>query len=152
MLHVWNCFCISDSISNLTYKPKRIFFPAGDERICPKPPAILNGIIRGSTYTIGSFIKYECNDGYSLSGNAYLKCLSNQAWNGPAPRCIGKWGSDSVLLCLLCGSVLWNGSGRFLGTPTALPSPFGVLNGILKSSYSALLMEIETINLKINLK
>lgn len=56
---------------------------------CPKP-AIVNGVVQGSSYLPGNYIRYACNSGYRISGDAFRKCLSSGAWTGIAPKCIGK--------------------------------------------------------------
>ena len=54
---------------------------------CPKPPALKNGVIKASRYSVGSVIKYICNDGYILRGSSIRRCLSSRKWSNRAPTC-----------------------------------------------------------------
>ena len=54
---------------------------------CESPAEPVNGGIIGENYTYGSVLKFECNDGYILSGSKTLKCTENGTWNATAAVC-----------------------------------------------------------------
>ncbi|KFU84392.1 Complement receptor type 2, partial [Chaetura pelagica] len=57
---------------------------------CPPPPGIANGKHSGQpsdTHLPGSAVQYSCRDGYSLVGNASIRCTPEGTWSRPRPRC-----------------------------------------------------------------
>ncbi|NXJ67166.1 CR2 protein, partial [Rostratula benghalensis] len=59
-------------------------------RPCPTPPEIANGNHNGqgkAVFTMGTFVKYTCDPGYYLVGNALVFCRALGNWSRPVPRC-----------------------------------------------------------------
>ncbi|XP_033375748.1 complement receptor type 2 [Parus major] len=57
---------------------------------CPAPPSIANGQHSGSPgarHSPGSEVLYTCAEGYSLLGNASIRCTARGTWSRPQPRC-----------------------------------------------------------------
>lgn len=54
---------------------------------CGRPPIIKNGHVTGSNYGYNGKVKYECNIGYTLTGNPTVICGSDGLWDSPPPRC-----------------------------------------------------------------
>ncbi|GIX93362.1 hypothetical protein CDAR_475571 [Caerostris darwini] len=42
----------------------------------------------GSEFPLGSSISYECNDGYTMTGDPFSICQSNGQWSSQKPSCI----------------------------------------------------------------
>ncbi|KAM3841743.1 complement receptor type 1-like [Vipera latastei] len=62
-------------------------------RQCPPPPDIQNGIRSNQetgVFPSGMLVKYTCNPGYDLIGEATLHCTNASRWSSPAPNCEGK--------------------------------------------------------------
>ena len=56
--------------------------------VCGQPPQISNGdvlVAAGTVYS--SSIRYRCNTGYRLAGNAYRTCAIDGHWSEREPRC-----------------------------------------------------------------
>lgn len=62
---------------------------------CAGPPKPNHGRVRAADerpdYFPGEFVVYECDDGYSLSGNEINFCVADGSWNWKEP--------DVALLC-----------------------------------------------------
>ncbi|NXS83901.1 C4BPA protein, partial [Erpornis zantholeuca] len=61
-------------------------------RPCPMPPAVANGRHNGqgrAGFTMGMSVRYSCNAGYYLVGNAAVFCRASGTWSQPGPRCEG---------------------------------------------------------------
>ena len=59
---------------------------------CMNPPALASGSVdtsRGTTYQ--SVAVYQCDEGYTLQGQAITACLENGTWSGPTPTCAREW-------------------------------------------------------------
>ncbi|KAK3090083.1 hypothetical protein FSP39_009008 [Pinctada imbricata] len=54
---------------------------------CGDPGLLINGIARAEQTTFGSYVTYQCDPGYSLSGSNTRACLSNSSWGGVTPSC-----------------------------------------------------------------
>uniref|UniRef100_A0A8C1SD31 Sushi, von Willebrand factor type A, EGF and pentraxin domain-containing protein 1 n=1 Tax=Cyprinus carpio TaxID=7962 RepID=A0A8C1SD31_CYPCA len=55
---------------------------------CPTPPDIKNGRYHGSTFEVGSKVKFACNEGYELIGDSVWTCLKFGNWDkSVTPRC-----------------------------------------------------------------
>ncbi|XP_077904066.1 sushi, von Willebrand factor type A, EGF and pentraxin domain-containing protein 1 isoform X2 [Ictidomys tridecemlineatus] len=55
---------------------------------CKKPHPLMNGTIKGSSYTYLSVLHYACNPGYLLNGTERRTCQENEKWDGSEPVCI----------------------------------------------------------------
>ena len=56
------------------------------------PPALTDGSVdtsRGTTYQ--SVAVYQCNEGYTLQGQAITACQANGTWSGTTPTCEREW-------------------------------------------------------------
>ena len=40
---------------------------------------------------VGTFIRYFCNENYTMEGQESSECLSNKTWFPPAPQCVSKY-------------------------------------------------------------
>ena len=59
---------------------------------CMDPPALASGSVdtsRGTAYQ--SVAVYQCDEGYTLQGQAITACLENGTWSGPTPTCAREW-------------------------------------------------------------
>ena len=65
--------------------------PTCEEHICPDPGTPDNGSQNGN-YTLASLVRFSCNTGYNLIGNAWLEC-DLAGWKGPMV------GSDAIPIC-----------------------------------------------------
>ena len=54
---------------------------------CPDPGTPDNGRRQLSSSTVGSQVVFECNDGYTLSGERTQECLVNGTWSRQLPSC-----------------------------------------------------------------
>ncbi|XP_054836402.1 complement receptor type 1 [Eublepharis macularius] len=62
------------------------------EMQCQRPPELQNGFHSNQKVTVfsnGMHVKYTCEDGYTLIGEATIYCTESGTWNLPAPRCEG---------------------------------------------------------------
>nr|XP_015802266.2 sushi, von Willebrand factor type A, EGF and pentraxin domain-containing protein 1 isoform X3 [Nothobranchius furzeri] len=55
--------------------------------LCGKPSPVTHGNVLGSQFGYNSRVKYECDEGYRLSGDATLVCQSDGLWDKAPPRC-----------------------------------------------------------------
>lgn len=60
---------------------------------CGLPASIPHGSYDLINGTVGylSTVIYKCADGYEMDGRAMLTCDIDERWNGPPPRCDGKF-------------------------------------------------------------
>ncbi|NWY52531.1 CR1 protein, partial [Chionis minor] len=75
------------------------------DEFCKEPPAIENGMHNGTnsrSFVRGSVVAYKCKDGFTLTGQAFLRCVAGDhhqgVWSKPAPECRG----DSLLRLSCC--------------------------------------------------
>ncbi|WAR20205.1 CR2-like protein, partial [Mya arenaria] len=76
-----------------------------------------NGMILGSpSYTVGSFITFECNEGYIIHGTSHVTCQADGTWsirpvckgiscppfNGTNSNCVDKFLLYSTLYYMTC--------------------------------------------------
>ena len=54
---------------------------------CGKPPAVPNGRVVAGSGSVSGSVRYECDKGYVLSGDAVRACQADGRWDGAAPRC-----------------------------------------------------------------
>ena len=54
---------------------------------CGDPGTINNGHKHGLNFAYGSHLTFSCNEGYVISSNITLECLSNGVWNYSLPMC-----------------------------------------------------------------
>uniref|UniRef100_A0AAQ4NQP8 CUB and Sushi multiple domains 3a n=1 Tax=Gasterosteus aculeatus aculeatus TaxID=481459 RepID=A0AAQ4NQP8_GASAC len=61
---------------------------------CPEPLPPSNGQRVGDRYTVGDMVSFQCDQGFSLQGNAYITCMPGpvRRWNYPAPLCLAQCG------------------------------------------------------------
>uniref|UniRef100_A0A8C5JMS2 Sushi domain-containing protein n=1 Tax=Junco hyemalis TaxID=40217 RepID=A0A8C5JMS2_JUNHY len=73
---------------NNTWEPP---VPVCEQEVrCPAPPSIANGqhgASPGARHSPGSVVLYSCAEGYSLLGNASIRCTARGTWSRPQPRC-----------------------------------------------------------------
>ena len=56
---------------------------------CRSPDDLNHGLKIGNNYTHGKTVRYFCNLGYTLEGEAQLTCEDGR-WNTDIPKCKGK--------------------------------------------------------------
>uniref|UniRef100_A0A674HVD1 Sushi domain-containing protein n=1 Tax=Taeniopygia guttata TaxID=59729 RepID=A0A674HVD1_TAEGU len=79
-------------------------------RPCPMPPEVANGKHNGQDkafFTAGMAVRYSCDPGYYLVGNAAVSCRASGNWSQPRPRCAGESG-----LCPIGGHGLLSAPGQ----------------------------------------
>uniref|UniRef100_A0A673LGJ5 CUB and sushi domain-containing protein 3-like n=1 Tax=Sinocyclocheilus rhinocerous TaxID=307959 RepID=A0A673LGJ5_9TELE len=82
---------------------------------CPEPQTPIYGIKVGDRYMVGDVVIFQCEQGYSLQGNAHITCMPGpvRRWNYPVPLCLAQ-----------CGGAMTDVSGVILspGFPGNYPS------------------------------
>ncbi|CAH3145898.1 unnamed protein product, partial [Porites lobata] len=53
---------------------------------CRSPGVLNHGLKIGNNYTHGKKVRYSCNLGYTLEGEAELSCVDGR-WNTATPKC-----------------------------------------------------------------
>uniref|UniRef100_A0A3Q2YTB4 CUB and Sushi multiple domains 3 n=1 Tax=Hippocampus comes TaxID=109280 RepID=A0A3Q2YTB4_HIPCM len=63
---------------------------------CPEPQLPTNGHKVGDRYTVGDMVSFQCDEGFSLQGNAYITCMPGpvRRWNYPVPLCLAQCGGS----------------------------------------------------------
>uniref|UniRef100_A0A671XBF2 CUB and Sushi multiple domains 3 n=1 Tax=Sparus aurata TaxID=8175 RepID=A0A671XBF2_SPAAU len=63
---------------------------------CPEPLSPSNGQKVGDRYTVGDMVSFQCDQGFSLQGNAYITCMPGpvRRWNYPVPLCLAQCGGS----------------------------------------------------------
>ncbi|XP_077862996.1 uncharacterized protein LOC102801887 [Saccoglossus kowalevskii] len=79
---------IEDSGVFMTY----ISIPVSDVAVCTKPNSMPNRVMRSSTsctenYYPGDYITFTCAQGYELTGESVITCLSDGHWSCEFPVC-----------------------------------------------------------------
>ncbi|XP_035375850.1 sushi, von Willebrand factor type A, EGF and pentraxin domain-containing protein 1 isoform X3 [Electrophorus electricus] len=54
---------------------------------CGAPPIVKNSRVSGTNYGYNGKVNYECDVGYTLTGNPTLVCRGDGLWDDPPPRC-----------------------------------------------------------------
>ena len=54
---------------------------------CETPPVVANGFYIDATFYFEDNVTYQCDDGYRLSGEPTLECLSSGDWSPLPPTC-----------------------------------------------------------------
>lgn len=80
------------------------------EIVCPVP-SIANGHVTMTSRNIGSFITYNCDEGYKLIGTSWRFCTINETWTDRDPTC-------EIIKCptppaISKGTILDNGRTEF---------------------------------------
>ncbi|KAM4706820.1 sushi, von Willebrand factor type A, EGF and pentraxin domain-containing protein 1 [Discoglossus pictus] len=61
--------------------------PVCEETRCKAPHTLENGHVYYGNLTVGSLVKFQCNDGYFLDGEEQAECTTNGHWSQPVPVC-----------------------------------------------------------------
>uniref|UniRef100_A0A8B9LL55 CUB and Sushi multiple domains 3a n=1 Tax=Astyanax mexicanus TaxID=7994 RepID=A0A8B9LL55_ASTMX len=63
---------------------------------CPEPQTPTYGIKVGDRYMVGDVVMFQCEQGYSLQGNAHITCMPGpvRRWNYPVPLCLAQCGGS----------------------------------------------------------
>uniref|UniRef100_A0A8C2Z0K3 CUB and Sushi multiple domains 3 n=1 Tax=Cyclopterus lumpus TaxID=8103 RepID=A0A8C2Z0K3_CYCLU len=63
---------------------------------CPAPLPPSNGQKVGDRYTVGDMVSFQCDQGFSLQGNAYITCMPGpvRRWNYPVSLCLAQCGGS----------------------------------------------------------
>lgn len=64
---------------------------------CATRRAPLHGMMVGSGNAFGTVLRFECNDGYQLSGSVERRCNADRTWSGDPVECKG---NDAVVMTL----------------------------------------------------
>ena len=67
----------------------RYFFYFHTELNCSNIETPQNGWKSTDVSFVYTFVSFQCNSGYVMSGKSALQCLINETWNGTAPVCKG---------------------------------------------------------------
>ncbi|XP_073512401.1 beta-2-glycoprotein 1-like isoform X2 [Phyllobates terribilis] len=55
---------------------------------CTDPPSIKNGyFVKNGHLVEEALVQYKCDQGYTLEGPAFAKCLENKTWSNNVPTC-----------------------------------------------------------------
>ena len=76
---------------------------------CPDPGIPDNGRRQLSTITVGSQVVYDCDDGFTLSGERAQECLVNGTWSSQLPSCERE---STGICCIMSHSQCRVGSGE----------------------------------------
>ncbi|XP_064354066.1 complement receptor type 1 isoform X2 [Dromaius novaehollandiae] len=96
---------------------------------CSLPPAIAHGRHSGQAMAVfasGMSVRYSCDPGYTLIGEAQLNCTSSGAWSTPGPQCEA----------LLCPAPLAIDNGQHDGKDGKVYSPGKSVNYSCGPGYS----------------
>ncbi|KAM6968265.1 CUB and sushi domain-containing protein 3-like [Aplochiton taeniatus] len=63
---------------------------------CPEPLPPSNSVRLGDRFTVGDMVSFQCDQGYTLQGNAYITCMPGpvRRWNYPVPLCLAQCGGS----------------------------------------------------------
>ncbi|KAM9805518.1 CUB and sushi domain-containing protein 3-like isoform 5-T5 [Syngnathus typhle] len=63
---------------------------------CPEPQLPTNGHKVGDRYNVGDMVSFQCDEGFSLQGHAYITCMPGpvRRWNYPVPLCLAQCGGS----------------------------------------------------------
>uniref|UniRef100_A0A673CRR4 CUB and Sushi multiple domains 3a n=1 Tax=Sphaeramia orbicularis TaxID=375764 RepID=A0A673CRR4_9TELE len=63
---------------------------------CPEPLPPSNGQKVGDRYTVGDMVSFQCSQGFTLQGNAFITCMPGpvRRWNYPVPLCLAQCGGS----------------------------------------------------------
>ncbi|TSK20132.1 CUB and sushi domain-containing protein 3 [Bagarius yarrelli] len=98
---------------------------------CPEPQTPNNGVKIGERYIVGDVVSFQCDQGHTLKGSAYITCMPGpvRRWNYPAPLCLAECGGS---LSDMTGVILSPGfpgnypSGLDCTWTVRLPVGFGI--------------------------
>ncbi|KAK3532300.1 hypothetical protein QTP86_016064, partial [Hemibagrus guttatus] len=110
---------------------------------CPEPQTPTYGIKVGDRYMVGDVVMFQCEQGYSLQGNAHITCMPGpvRRWNYPVPLCLAQCGGS---LTEMSGVLLSPGypgnypSGLDCSWTVTLPIGFGIHLQFLNFSTEAI--------------
>lgn len=84
--------CLTGALGSLDEEadPRCDAAPSGGSVTIKNGVGCFNRTLIGSVNRtfIDSVASYQCDDGYSLSGNIQRTCLCDGSWNGSMPQCI----------------------------------------------------------------
>lgn len=85
--------------SRITHDDLIFVFPFSGVQ-CGYPAEIPNGDYRLVNGTVNylSQVVYTCNEGFQLQGRAELTCDLDERWDGPPPKCVGKWHDELIFV------------------------------------------------------
>uniref|UniRef100_A0A8C7D526 CUB and Sushi multiple domains 3 n=1 Tax=Oncorhynchus kisutch TaxID=8019 RepID=A0A8C7D526_ONCKI len=110
---------------------------------CPEPQTPNYGIKVGERYMVGDVVLFQCEQGYSLQGNAHITCMPGpvRRWNYPVPLCLAQCGGS---MTDVSGVILSPGfpgnypSGLDCTWTVILPTGFGIHLQFLNFSTEAI--------------
>uniref|UniRef100_A0AAY4CTR7 CUB and Sushi multiple domains 3a n=1 Tax=Denticeps clupeoides TaxID=299321 RepID=A0AAY4CTR7_9TELE len=122
---------------------------------CPEPQIPNYGVKIGDRYMVGDVVQFQCEQGYSLQGNAYITCMPGpvRRWNYPVPLCLAHCGGS---MTEVSGVILSPGfpgnypSGLDCAWTVKLPVGFGIYLQFSNFSTEAIhdYLEVRTGNLE----
>lgn len=76
--------CIDTNVHIVIWSNQHVLL---SETRCETPSQLDNGYTEYDNVTVGSSVKYQCLDGYSLDGEHIAECTGNGIWSYPTPVC-----------------------------------------------------------------
>ncbi|KAL6457096.1 hypothetical protein MHYP_G00340590, partial [Metynnis hypsauchen] len=110
---------------------------------CPEPQTPTYGIKVGDRYMVGDVVMFQCEQGYSLQGNAHITCMPGpvRRWNYPVPLCLAQCGGSMTEVSGVILSPGYPGnypSGLDCTWTVTLPIGFGIHLQFLNFSTEAI--------------
>nr|XP_033465702.1 sushi, von Willebrand factor type A, EGF and pentraxin domain-containing protein 1 isoform X2 [Epinephelus lanceolatus] len=62
--------------------------PSCERVSCGPPRPLDNGLFQGTDFHAGSFVVYQCNEGFYLLGDTKVHCTNSGKWGGNPPACL----------------------------------------------------------------
>ncbi|XP_078575446.1 sushi, von Willebrand factor type A, EGF and pentraxin domain-containing protein 1-like isoform X3 [Branchiostoma floridae x Branchiostoma japonicum] len=79
--------------------------PVCDPISCGEPPAVENGVVKGTNFSYTSVVKYVCDHGFELQGNDTRECQAEGEWSS----------TNAFCRAISCGLPPTVDNGRFVG-------------------------------------
>nr|XP_023830470.1 CUB and sushi domain-containing protein 3-like [Salvelinus alpinus] len=139
--HNWDSLDFYDGGDN--HAPRLGSYSAIGLESCPEPQTPNYGIKVGERYMVGDVVLFQCEQGYSLQGNAHITCMPGpvRRWNYPVPLCLAQCGGS---MTDVSGVILSPGfpgnypSGLDCTWTVKLPTGFGIHLQFLNFSTEAI--------------
>lgn len=67
---------------------------------CRNPGIPEHGHLFGDTYSVGSEVRFSCEEGFQLTGVTKLTCMESGEWSHPIPYCEGVVPGE-IVMCVV---------------------------------------------------
>ena len=96
------CLCAYKTLHNIDeiILKYSVSFNRIPETHCPNPGGIPNGRREGNAFTVGSEMRFYCDEDYTLVGSSVSVCTTEGRWSHPIPTCQGSGSGNGLLLML----------------------------------------------------